>query len=448
MGKEQTQHGSEKRFAGITIPPDLQSSHFFSLYLATFFIACVTVFASFIQPLFLKQVINIPEDQAGSINSGLQNVSQVITLLLVGLIGIFSDRVGRRILAVFGFIIAGIFYIVFGYALEISLALGITSVGGQVALIYFIKLIIGIGFIMCYPQFITMVADYTHERDRGKGMALNGVMMSLGSFVVFGVLAQLSVRVDLMILFYIIGGLAILGAFIARTGLVDRLPKEKAKKLGYREVFKTVSGSLPLKISYVTTFVARADVVIIGTLIFVWVVYAAEDFGIDPTKAAAKGALVMLVMTFACFLAFPIIGVLLDRIGRIPVLIVTLLTGGAGYCLMAMTPNPFSPALYVFASMIGIGFAGAVTGANTLASDASPKAMLGSIMGGLNTMQPIGVLIFLQAGGFLFDNLGYWAPFALKGVADLICGLWILSVRKHIPLPARGGDLPAPGDST
>jgi MFS family permease len=402
------------------------------LYLATFFIACVTVFASFIQPLFLKQVINIPEAQAGSINSGLQNVSQVITLLLVGLIGILSDKVGRCILPVIGFIIAGAFYVAFGYAKEISLALGIASVGGQVALIYLIKLIIGIGFILCYPQFITMVADYTFERDRGKGMALNGVMMSLGAFIIFGVLAQIAVKVDLLTLFYIIGGLAILGAFISRVGLVDRMPKEKPKKLGYKEIYRTVSKSLSLKVSYIVTFVARADVVIIGTLIFVWVVYVAEDFGIDPVRASTKGAIVMLVMTFATFFSFPVVGVLLDRIGRIPVLIATLIIGGTGYCLMAMTENPFSPVLYIFACMIGIGFAGAVTGANTLASDASPKPILGSVMGGLNTMQPIGVLIFLQLGGFLFDKVGPWGPFALKGIADVACGLWILSVRKRL----------------
>jgi MFS family permease len=443
MSEQEAAQGSQKKFAGLTIPPDLKKSNFFSLYLLTFFIACTTVFASFIQPLFLKQVINIPEAQAGSINSGLQNVSQVITLLFVGLIGILSDRVGRKILAVFGFLIAGVFYIVFGYAQEISFAMGITSIGGQVTVIYFIKLIIGIGFILVYPQFITMVADYTYESDRGKGMALNGVMMSLGSFVIFGIIAQIAVRVDIMVLFYVIGILAILGALITRASLVDRLPKEKAKKLGYKEVYKTVSKSLPLKVSYVTTFVARADVVIIGTLIFVWVVYVAEDFGIDTTRAAAKGAIVMLVMTFACFLAFPIIGILLDRVGRIPVLITTLLTGGTGYCLMAMTANPFSPMLFLYASMIGIGFAGAVTGANTLASDASPKQMLGSIMGGLNTMQPIGVLIFLQVGGYLFDKIGYWSPFALKGIADLICGLWILSVRKRLAASAKGEDTSA-----
>jgi MFS family permease len=161
-------------------------------------------------------------------------------------------------------------------------------------------------------------------------------------------------------------------------------------------------------------------------------VYVAEDFGIDSTTAASKGAMVMLAMTFATLISFPVVGILLDRLGRLPVLIGALLTGGSGYCLLAMTGNPFSPLLYVFACMIGIGFAGAVTGANTLASDAAPKHMLGGIMGGLTSMQPIGVLIFLQAGGFLFDRVGYWAPFALKGAADLACGLWIAAVRKRV----------------
>ena len=140
----------------------------------------------------------------------------------------------------------------------------------------------------------------------------------------------------------------------------------------------------------------------------------------------------MLAMTFATLLSFPVVGVLLDRLGRLPVLIGSLLTGGAGYCLLAMTGNPFSPILYLYACMIGIGFAGAVTGANPLASDAAPRHMLGGVMGGLTSMQPIGVLIFLQAGGFLFDRVGYWAPFALKGAADLACGLWIMAVRKRV----------------
>ena len=42
-----------------------------------------------------------------------------------------------------------------------------------------------------------------------------------------------------------------------------------------------------------------------------------------------------------------------------------------------------------------------IAGANTLAADASPPGMIGGILGGLNTMQPIGVLFFLGLGGYL-----------------------------------------------
>jgi MFS family permease len=432
MIEEQKKRASGRRFAGIEIPADLKRSHFLSLYLATLLTACITVFASFIQPLFLNQVIGIPEDQAGSINSGLQNVSQIITLFLVGLVGIVSDKVGRRRLTIAGFLIAGTFYIIFGYAREISLALGIVGVGGQILIVYGIKLAIGLGFILCYPQFITMVADYTLPRDRGKGMAYNGVMMSLGAFIIFGVLAQVAVDLPLMTLFYIIGSVAFLGACIAYFGLVDRMPAGKPGKLGFRAVYRIVSNSLSLKASYLTTGVARADVAVISTLVFVWVVYAAEDYGMDPLQASAKGAMVILSMALATFITFPVVGMLLDRIGRVPVLTVSLLTGGVGFCLMALITNPFSPFMYVLAGLVGIGFAGSVAGANTLTSDAAPKPILGSIMGGMNTMQPIGVLFFLQLGGYLFDTLGSWAPFALKGLADVACGLWIFSLRKRI----------------
>ena len=47
-------------------------------------------------------------------------------------------------------------------------------------------------------------------------------------------------------------------------------------------------------------------------------------------------------------------------------------------------------------------------------------------------MQPLGVLFFLQIGGLLYDKVGYWSPWALKGVADVLCGLWIISIYKRI----------------
>jgi MFS family permease len=421
---------SAKKFAGIEIPPDLKWSNFFSMYLATFIMSCLMILPAVLQPAFLKEIIQIPEEQAGSLNAGLQSMSYVATLLFVGLVGIFSDKVGRRILAITGFVACGVFYIMFGWAKDISLVLGITTVGGQIIVTYVMRFLVGMSLITCYPQFIALVADYTDKRDRGKGMALNGIMMGLGSMVVFAVLAQIARKTGLMSLFYVAGAIGFLGALVSRIWLVDRMPKEKPDKLGIQEIYRVVSKSLPLKVSYFTTFIARPDTSIIATFLILWMVYAADTYGVS--HATARGSMVMATMGIVSFFAFPVVGVLLDRWGRVPVLICGLVSGGLGLCLAGVTGNPFSPVMYLCLSLMGLGIAGAVPGANTIASECSPKPIVGSILGGLNSMHPLGVLFFLQVGGLLFDKVGYNTPFIMKGIVNLVWGLSLFIIRKRV----------------
>jgi DHA1 family tetracycline resistance protein-like MFS transporter len=151
-----------------------------------------------------------------------------------------------------------------------------------------------------------------------------------------------------------------------------------------------------------------------------------------PVKATARGGIVMMVMSVFGFFSNPIAGILIDRVGRTQVIIGGLLASGTGLCLMAITGNPFSPMMFLYVPLVGVGFSSAATGANTLASDAAPKSMRGSIMGSLNMMQPVGVLFFLQVGGLLFDKGGYWAPFLLKGIASLVNAVWIFVIRDRI----------------
>jgi MFS family permease len=263
--------------------------------------------------------------------------------------------------------------------------------------------------------------------------------MALGTMIVFGILAQIARKTGLISLFYITGFLGLLGAFVSRVWLVDRMPKEKAKALGIKEIWNAVSKNLSLKVSYVVTFTTRADVIVMATLYVVWAVYAGEKFGYTPVKATARSGIVMMVMSLVSLIAYPITGILLDRWGRIPVLITTLLMGGAGFCLTAILNNPFSPVMFLLVILLGAATYGAVPGAQVLATDASPKPMVGSILGGLNTMSPIGILLFLQVGGFLFDKIGYWSPFALKGIANLACALWIIAIRKRLVVPREQG---------
>jgi DHA1 family tetracycline resistance protein-like MFS transporter len=108
------------------------------------------------------------------------------------------------------------------------------------------------------------------------------------------------------------------------------------------------------------------------------------------------------------------------------------LMGGIGLVLLGVSSSPFSVLTLGAVALIGTGFAGAVTGANTLATDASPKHLVGSVLGGLNTMMPIGVIFFHQLGGYLFDVLGPSWIFGIKGVANILLAVWLFAGRKRV----------------
>jgi len=444
-----------KKFAGIEVAPDLRRSNFFFLYLNTLFIGMLVVLPSLIQPAFLKDVIKVSPDFFGFTNAFLQNMSQIATLVFVAAIGVLSDKIGRKVLAIIGFGVLCLFYYLYGQSNEISAALSIsegfsakicallsfapsraaefTDFAPSLLTAYLIRFVIGIGFILCFPQFITMVADYTREKDRGKGMAFNGIMMGLASIIIFAAVAPIGRKIGVGGLFVFASVLAFVGMVSTWVFLKERLPEIKpGEKKDFKHLFPLVMKSPTIKASYLCCLVGRADINVMATFVVAWAVQRGAALGLTSEAATMKGAVPMIVMGVVSFAAFPIIGNLLDRWGRIPTIIVTLFCSGAGLMLLNICSGPFSGLMYVGASLVGVGISGTVAGANTLATDASPKAMLGTVLGGLNTMQPLGMLFFLQLGGYLYDVLGPGWAFGIKGVVDILLAVWLFVNRKKI----------------
>jgi MFS family permease len=198
------------------------------------------------------------------------------------------------------------------------------------------------------------------------------------------------------------------------------------------DIIPVVRKSLPLKTTYWCSLITRADIVLLATFLVTWGVKYGEVLGMEAQKATMKASIPMMVMGFISLVCFPVIGVMLDKWGRVPTIILALFSAAVSMFLLAVAPNPFSPVVYVAMLFASVGMAGAIAGANTLAADASPKAMVGSILGGLNTMQPIGVLFFLGIGGYLFDVLGPGWAFGLKGVATLALAIWMFTAKGRI----------------
>jgi MFS family permease len=442
------------KFGGMEVPPELTKMNFFFLFFCTFIMGMFMSLPAIIQPAFLSDVIKINPDFTGSINGLLQNMSQIATLLFVAAIGALSDKTGRRILAFLGFLVLVVSYYCFGISNGIAEALNIPS--GFAATIcsivsfmpdkaaefapfapgllvtYIMRFIVGIGLILGYPQFITMVADFTYEKDRGKGMAANGMSMGFAAILVFGIFGVIVKKMG------VIAGINA-GAILAATGAVftwfflkDRMPEKTKEKTGLKEAIPVVKKSISLKASYMCSLITRADIIVLATFLVSWGVKIAGDFGLTSTEATMKSMFPLIAMGVFSLFAFPVIGILLDKWGRVPTLLLSLICAAVGMLLISVSPNPFSPILYVAVLLAGIGMAGSIAGANTLATDASPKNMIGSILGGLNTMQPIGALFFIAAGGFLFDKLGPGWAFGLKGVANLFLFIWVFTVKGAI----------------
>jgi len=71
------------------------------------------VMPAIIQPAFLQDIIKVAPDFFGSINGFLQNMSQIATLAFVAMVGVLSDKVGRKILAVIGIFLSYFFLLCF-----------------------------------------------------------------------------------------------------------------------------------------------------------------------------------------------------------------------------------------------------------------------------------------------------------------------------------------------
>jgi MFS family permease len=442
------------KFAGIEVPPELTKGNFFFLFFNTFLAGLLMSVLGILQPAFLKDIIKVSPDFFGSINGLLMNINEIATLTLVAFVGALSDKTGRKILAFLGFVVLAIFYYLLGMSNEIASFLLVPSgISSQICALlsfvpsesakftefapgllitYILRLGIGIGIVLVFPQFIAMAADYTYEKDRGKGMAFNGLMMGVSALVVFGALAPVLQSKGVGSLFYITSAIALAGAVCTWIFLKERLPEKKEGKKGLKEIFEVVNKSLALKTSYVCTLITRADIIVIATFLMSWAVKIGDNYGLTSEAATQKAAFPMMAFSFASFFSFPVIGILLDKWGRVPTLILSLACGGVGMVLLSICPDPFSGLVYGAVILISFGIAGSITGANTLASDASPPGMVGTVLGGLNTMQPIGIMFFVGIGGYLFDTIGPGWAFAVKGVANLFLGIWIFLIKDRV----------------
>src|SRR3990170_8452452 len=162
-------------FLGIILREGITKLNFATLSFIAFLCMTMNILPVVLQPLFLQEVIGINRQHLGKINASLSVLVEVTIILLVGVIGILSDKIGRRGLLVAGFTFTGIFILCFGSSHTIADFIGVNK---PLLLVYVFRFFIGFSMLLVWPQIQSLFTDYTFIAGRGKAMAIMGFMFT------------------------------------------------------------------------------------------------------------------------------------------------------------------------------------------------------------------------------------------------------------------------------
>ncbi len=75
---------------------------------------------------------------------------------------------------------------------------------------------------------------------------------------------------------YVIPAVALIGAWLANRSLVDVAEVSENRKIPWREVYRLVKGDQRLRLTFMSAFSSRNDLVLIGLFLMLWFVYFAD----------------------------------------------------------------------------------------------------------------------------------------------------------------------------
>ena len=409
-------------------------TNFFSICYGALTTIGLLTFISYATTYVLMENLSYQRNQIGTIVGDLQVVAEIALLIIFLPVGLIADKIGRRQVYSFGMFAMGLSYFLY------PLATGI----GELT-IYRIVFAIGMG--AATGMLGTVTADYPQNHTRGKMIAVTGILNATGVIIVSLVFARLPENFAQMgydqvtagmYAMWVVAGMCLITSIVVALGLQKGTPTEEQKKIPYIQQIKSglEEGRNPrILLAYASAFVARSDLVILGTFLVLWGVATGIDMGMTTSEATKAARLVFVTSSISALIASPIIGYLIDKVDRILAVSVCMALASAGYLSMFFIDNVLDPGARPFFILLGVGQQCAFFAATTLLGQEAPKMKRGAIVGVFNLAGALGILISTGVGGRLFDAIDPSAPFIFIGFCNVFVSLFAIYVRKVAPMP-------------
>jgi len=380
----------------------------FTFFYATFANICALVFLNGSLPYLLTNFLNVPQDEQGNYVGNILLVNEITVLIFVSFWGIISDRIGRRLIYVLAFILMG------GSIMLHPLA-------SNFAELICIRIVFAIGAAASVSMLTAILSDYPTNEGKGRSAGVVGVMTGCGALLAAFVFLRIPswVHWGLIgageVMYWSVGGYFILTGMYLFWGLSDQiLESNKHENIVVIVKEGVLAASNPrIALSYLASFAARGDAIIITSFLSLWV----NKFVIDEGKSnedalAAAGTISGIAQTMA-LVAAPLFGIASDYVDRTLTQVIAAGIATGGYLWMFFLRDPTSVHARVAIAFVGLGEIGMIVTSQILVSSEAPPKVRGSVAGFFGLAGSVSILISTKIGGIMFDNWKESSPFLL-----------------------------------
>jgi MFS family permease len=426
------------KFGPFWISPGLTGLNIAAITFGSFTTVAMIVFMSLIQPYVLNEVVHIPAGQQGQITGYLTAMQEVIVVLLVGLAGAWSDRVGRRLVYVIGFCVMAAGYLVYPLASSPSE-------------LFLFRIVFAIGIVFVPVMLSATVQDTPQEISRGRWIGFMNICQGLGVLLLATALLGngpewfasrgFSPRMAGQLSLWSATALCGIAAVVLWFGLPADMGKTQKQqnetvmhkfRAGVREGFHNPR----LAIAFGAAFIGRGDLVIVGNFLTLRITQHGIDQGLTTAEASGKAFMMFGIVQIAALSWAFFMGLITDRSNRMTALCIALVLATVGYTLIGWAEDPMAGSFIPLAILLGIGEVSVIVTGGALLGQEAKASMRGAVVGVFNTMGGIGIIIASGLGGIIYDAIGRAAPFTMMGIFNGLLLLMAIVVRIRAGAPA------------
>jgi MFS family permease len=405
-----------------------------TLLFGSFFGIAMMSFINASQPYVFTEILKIPAAEQGQLAGDMTFYQEIVIIMIIGLVGALSDKIGRKPLYVAAFIIIGLGYVLYPLADSIE------------TLIWY-RLIFAVGFSMNVAMLPAVANDYPMEPSRGKMLSVCFFLNGLGFIFVLTPLRFLlplytEIAPDAVwagrYWLWTAASIALMVSTVLAIGLKSGAPEQLEKRdsffatlrIGFRAAEKP-----RIALAYIAAVVSRGDLAVLSTFFTLWLTQAGIEQGMSTGEAAGQAIKFYILIQMFALVWLGCLVFFLDKMDRVVSLAIAMVLAGGGYGSLYFITDPFGPQMYAAAALVGMGEMSANISALTLIGSEAPVKGRGAVIGLFSLCGAIGILITAKFGGWLFSNWSPVGPFVLVAGANIV--VFVLAIGALIMFPKK-----------